>query len=481
MGVDEPGGADELLDHPPRVPVLVGSRRRGHEDGLGGEPLELVEPQRPVVERRREPEPVLDQGLLARAVAAVHAPELRDGHVAFVDEEQRVGRKVVEQGRRRLAGAAAREETRVVLDPLAVADLGHHLDVEPGPLLQALRLDELVFAAEHREVLDQFFLDRLDGLQHPLARRDVVALGIDREPWHAARDLPGQGIEMTQVLDFVVEEFDAHRVLLRLRRVHVDDLAAHPVRPAVQLDLVPRVLHLGEAPEDEPLVDGLAPDQVQDHPVVRHRIAEAVDRGHGGHDDAVAVLQQRLRGRQPHLLDVVVDRCVLLDVGVGGGDVGFRLVVVVVGDEVLDGVVGEELAHLAVELRGQGLVGGEHQGRPSRALDDLRHRERLSGAGDAEQGLVGEPGSDPLDEPVDRGGLVAGGGEVGDDGEGSGFHGCHRMAARSHDADIRGRLPVAAGARQGILTPEPCERRGMPGLQAPVVNPGPARSRRRIR
>ena len=106
-GVDEPGGADELLDHLSRVPVLVGSRRRGHEDGLGGEPLELVEPQRPVVERGREPEPVLDQGLLARAVAAVHAPELRHGHVAFVDEEQRIGREVVEQGRRRLAGAAA--------------------------------------------------------------------------------------------------------------------------------------------------------------------------------------------------------------------------------------------------------------------------------------------------------------------------------------------------------------------------------------
>ena len=40
-------------------------------------------------------------------------------------------------------------------------------------------------------------------------------------------------------------------------------------------------------------------------------------------------------------VDLVVDRRVLLDVRVGRGDVGLGLVVVVVGDEVLDRVVGK--------------------------------------------------------------------------------------------------------------------------------------------
>jgi hypothetical protein len=43
-------------------------------------------------------------------------------------------------------------------------------------------------------------------------------------------------------------------------------------------------------------------------------------------------------------VDVVVPRGVLLDVEVGLRDVRLGLVVVVVRDEVLDGVVGEELA-----------------------------------------------------------------------------------------------------------------------------------------
>ena len=76
-------------------------------------------------------------------------------------------------------------------------------------------------------------------------------------------------------------------------------------------------------------------------------------------------------GRQAQAVDLLVDVGVLLDVGVVLRDVGLGLVVVVVGDEVLDGVVREELAELGVELGGQRLVVGQHQRRP---LDLLRSR-----------------------------------------------------------------------------------------------------------
>ena len=59
-----------------------------------------------VVERRRQAKTVVDKGFLAGAVAPVHASELRDGSVAFVNEEQRIVRQIVEQARRRLPFAA---------------------------------------------------------------------------------------------------------------------------------------------------------------------------------------------------------------------------------------------------------------------------------------------------------------------------------------------------------------------------------------
>ena len=362
-------------------------------------------------------------------------------------KSKRVGRKIVEQGRRRFAGPASGQETRVVLDSLAVSDFGHHLDIEPGPLLQALSLHQPVRVAEHRKPLCQLVPDCIDGFENALPRRHVVALGVHRESRHPTNDLPGEWIEEAQILDLVVEELDTHRILFRLRRVHVDDLAAHAIRPAVQLDLVPRVLELRETPEDEPLVYPLSSHQMQDHLVVGGRIAETVDGRHGSDDHAVAVLQQSLRRRQPHLLDVVVDRRVLLDVRVGRRNVGLGLVVIVIGDEVLDGVVREEIAHLPVELCGQGLVGSEHQRRSSDLFDNLRHRERLSGAGDAKQRLVGEPGLDPFDELPDRGGLISGSGEVGDDGKGSRAHGFAPGFADRSGRGMNAAAILTSGAR----------------------------------
>ena len=71
----------------------------------------------------------------------------------------------------------------------------------------------------------------------------------------------------------------------------------------------------------------------------------------------------------PQTVYVLVDLGVLLDKGVRARDVGLGLVVVVVADEVLDGVVGEELGELAGELRGERLVVRDDErgtARPSR-------------------------------------------------------------------------------------------------------------------
>ena len=93
---------------------------------------------------------------------------------------------------------------------------------------------------------------------------------------------------------------------------------------------------------------------------------------------------------------------VLLDVEVGLRDVRLGLVVVVVRDEVLDRVVGEELAELVAELRGQRLVVRDHERRALHLLDDPGHRRGLAGAGGAEQRLVALARAQPVRERLDR-------------------------------------------------------------------------------
>ncbi|MNN52347.1 hypothetical protein D3C81_1670400 [compost metagenome] len=112
---------------------------------------------------------------------------------------------------------------------------------------------------------------------------------------------------------------------------------------------------------------------------------------------------------------MVVDRGVLLDEGVRRRYIGFRLVVVVVGNEVLHRVVGEERLEFAIQLRGQGLVRRQHQGRALHLLDDVGDAEGLARAGHPEQRLVRQPRVDALDHLADGLGLVAGRLETGDE------------------------------------------------------------------
>ena len=70
------------------------------------------------------------------------------------------------------------------------------------------------------------------------------------------------------------------------------------------------------------------------------------------------------------------------------GNIGLRLVVIVVGHEILHGVLREKLLELGAELGRQGLVVGQNQGGPVGLLNDIGHGEGLAGTGDAQHDLL---------------------------------------------------------------------------------------------
>ena len=141
--VDQAGRADHLLgeDAAGLLQLPVAGRGRD-EDGLRPHRVPLLELQRAVVDAGGQAEAVFGQRELAPVVAAVHAADLRHGHVALVDEQEGVVGEVFEEGRRRLAGPAAGEVAGIVLDAGAGAGGLDHLEVEGGALLQPLRLQQ---------------------------------------------------------------------------------------------------------------------------------------------------------------------------------------------------------------------------------------------------------------------------------------------------------------------------------------------------
>ena len=147
--------------------------------------------------------------------------------------------------------------------------------------------------------------------------------------------------------------------------------------------------------------------QHEQHAVVRLRRTQAVDAAHAGDDHAIAALEQRSGRGEPQLVQLVVDGGFLFDVDVARRHVRFRLVIIVIADEVLDRVVREERSELAVELRGQSLVVRQHQRGPADGFDHLGHGERLARPGDAQQHLVLLAVLDSAQQFLDGGLLIA--------------------------------------------------------------------------
>ena len=240
-----------------------------------------------------------------------------------------------------------------------------------------------------------------------------MRVGVDADARQRVGAGAGQRVELADRFELLAEEGEPPGAVLEVGRPDLERIAADPEGAAGEALVVAAVLLLDEVGDDAALVVGLADDEVLGHRAIGLDRADAVDAGDRGDDDDVVALQQRPGGRVAHPVDLLVDLAFLLDIGVGAGDVGLGLVVVVVGDEVFDRVLGEEALELAVELGGQRLVRRQDDRRALRGFDDLGDGEGLAGAGGAEKHLVALAREDALDQLGDGRGLVARGLELG--------------------------------------------------------------------
>ena len=167
--------------------------------------------------------------------------------------------------------------------------------------------------------------------------------------------LAGQRVDLADALHVLAEQLDTVGSLA-IGRLHFQCVAAHPEPAALQDLVVALVVDVHQLAQQLVAAHLVAQPQMHHLAAVILGAAQSVDRRHRRDDHHIAAAEQRRGSRQPQPVDLLVDTGVLLDVGVGARDVGFRLVIVVVADEVLDRVAGEELAELSIELRRQRLV-----------------------------------------------------------------------------------------------------------------------------
>ena len=255
--------------------------------------LEFLKRQRTIVQRRRQAKSILDQRFFARAVARIHAAQLRNRLVRFVDEHQKVARKIIQQRRRRLARQPSRKMPRIIFDAVAVAHRLDHFQIEHRPLMNALRLDQAALLFQLRFPPRQFFLDRLHRRRSRLFLHHIVRLGINRQPHVLLLHRAKQRIDLRQRLDLIAPQLDAVRHVV-VGREDLDHVAAHAKRSAPEVAVRALVQNVDQLARDVLALDLLALFQKQHHAVIRFRRSQAVDAAHRSHNQRIAPLKQTI-------------------------------------------------------------------------------------------------------------------------------------------------------------------------------------------
>ena len=158
---------------------------------------------------------------LARAVAFVHAANLRYRDVALVDDAQEVFREVINERIRGLARSAPVKMARVVLDPRAEAHRLDHFQVVIRAHLQALRFEKLAFLLELLQSLAQLVLD---GADCPIKLRTcgyVVGSGPDGKRFVLVEYLARDVVDLGDRLNLVTPELHANGVV-GVGRKHIE-------------------------------------------------------------------------------------------------------------------------------------------------------------------------------------------------------------------------------------------------------------------
>ena len=357
---------------------------------------------------------MLHKRQLARPVAVIHPAHLGDGNVGFIHDKEKVLREIVEETRRAGARRASRDMAGIVLDPRTVTNLAHHLQVETGALLQPLRLDKFSGGAKISQTLLKLLFDPLHCTVQRIFRGHKLLCGIDNFILRLAQDPSVHPVDVGDPFDGVPEELDPEGFLVLIRRDDLDDVAAHPHRPPDEFKIVAGIIDIQKLPEEIVPFELLPPPHNDDLARPFLGSADAVNAAHGCDDDHVPVTaQERTRRPEAQPVDLVVDRGVLGDIRIGGRDVRFRLVVIVVAYEELDPVAREKPFELAVQLRGERLVVRHHEDGLAGPSNDVRYCERLAAPRHSEEGLEPVAACDPFGKLADGLRLVAVGLELG--------------------------------------------------------------------
>ena len=290
--IEQTGRTNHLFNHDPlgQLQLQLTGRRR-HIDQSRRQLHELFKYERAIVQRTWQTEPIIHEREFARPVTVVHAPDLWQRDMRFVDHHEVVVGEVIKQTRRTFAGDATADVPRVVLDARTRSDFQQHLDIEICALFETLGFQQLALGLELFKTRREFVLDCNDGAFDSWTIGDEMLGRIDRRAFQCGNGFARQRIDLGDTLDFIAPQFHAQRLFFVCWK-NFHRIAAHTKRSTFEVHVIALILNAHQRAQHIVTSDTLSDIKRHHSLAIRHGIAKPVDRRHGRHDHHIVALHQ---------------------------------------------------------------------------------------------------------------------------------------------------------------------------------------------
>ena len=185
-------------------------------------------------------------------------------------------------------------------------------------------------------------------------------------------------INLHDPVHLIPEKFDAKSLGVRICGINIQHISFYPETAAFKVHVVAVILDLNQFPNHVIPVFLHPRTQRNNHVLIIDGTSQTVNTGNRCHNDHITPLRQGRRGRMTQLINLVVNGGVFFNIGICRRDIGFGLVVVVVGNKIFHRILREELLKLAVKLGGQCLIVRYYQSGLVQPFDYIGHGEGLS-------------------------------------------------------------------------------------------------------
>ena len=215
-------------------------------------------------------------------------------------------------------------------------------------------------------------------------------------------------VETADSFNFISKKADPDKFFFTISRENFERISPDTKNTRFDFHFVSLITNIYQLTQEcVPTID-LPEGNVQNRGTVGVRVAQTINCRNRSYDNHVLTRHQSGGCSQTKAVNFFINVGLFFYIKVSSGNVGFRLVVVVVRNEIFHSIFGKKLGIFGVELGCQGFVMGHHQCRQLKLLDNVGNGESFTSAGCAKEHLVVVAFVDAFNNFSNRFGLVAG-------------------------------------------------------------------------